>query len=559
MDEHHATPSPPTSPRPPSSPTSPRSPARHRGSGATAAGPSAADPSAAGPSAAADPAAGGPSAAVAPEEMSGGDLRSRVQAFARKADELLAAAGDDGIATAGRLGALVDLAHVADRIQAVMVTLASEIEPRELTQRTGLRLDELLAARTRMTGVERRGLVRTSAELQRMPALAEAFGAGLVGAGEVRSVLAKARRLDADGRAVLDLDFEDHARLQRLDADTVVDEVAAQASRWAARKLDDDRVKAYERRFLAVQPGLDDTLAGHFELDTGTGGIVLRALDDAAVPLTGPRALRGDAVLDPERIDPDRRTLARRRADALVALAEHWLDGRAATPTQAPTGVAGVAGDAASRQPGAAREPGGDRPLGSGDVPPSSGDAPPTFGDGPRAGRSGSRRRPPRRARPLVYVWTDIRTLTGEDGSSAAPRLLWDALGPAPVLTATAARRLASDARLQFVLADGGEVLGVAAPTSSIPAKVRAAVHARDQGCRFPACRAPISQTDVHHVVGREQGGWTVVENLVALCRRHHTAVTDARWILTMRPDGAVKVRRGRHVATSDPPVTRRL
>jgi hypothetical protein len=49
------------------------------------------------------------------------------------------------------------------------------------------------------------------------------------------------------------------------------------------------------------------------------------------------------------------------------------------------------------------------------------------------------------------------------------------------------------------------------------------------------------------------------VGNLVALCRRHHTAVTDARWILTMTPDGHVKVRRGRHTATSDPPTTRRL
>jgi hypothetical protein len=136
---------------------------------------------------------------------------------------------------------------------------------------------------------------------------------------------------------------------------------------------------------------------------------------------------------------------------------------------------------------------------------------------------------------------------------------LWDTLGPNPVLTPAAVRRLADDARLQFILVQDGEVLGVAAPVATIPAKVRAAVRARDHGCRFPGCAVPISQTELHHVLGRAQDGHTTVANLVALCRRHHRAVTDARWILTMTGDGHVKVRRGRHTATSDPPTIRRL
>jgi hypothetical protein len=76
----------------------------------------------------------------------------------------------------------------------------------------------------------------------------------------------------------------------------------------------------------------------------------------------------------------------------------------------------------------------------------------------------------------------------------------------------------------------------------------------RDQGCRFPGCRMPIQFTDCHHVIGREDEGPTVVSNLVALCRRHHTAVTEGRWTLTMTPEGTVTVRRGRRRATSDPP-----
>jgi hypothetical protein len=83
---------------------------------------------------------------------------------------------------------------------------------------------------------------------------------------------------------------------------------------------------------------------------------------------------------------------------------------------------------------------------------------------------------------------------------------------------------------------------------------VRAAVWQRDQGCRFPGCRMPIQFTDCHHVIGREDDGPTVVSNLVALCRRHHTAVTEGRWTLTMTPEGTVTVGRGRRRATSDPP-----
>jgi hypothetical protein len=120
-------------------------------------------------------------------------------------------------------------------------------------------------------------------------------------------------------------------------------------------------------------------------------------------------------------------------------------------------------------------------------------------------------------------------------------------------LTPSAAQRLASDAQLQFILASGTEVLGVSWPTDSIPAHVRIAVAARDQGCRFPGCQAPIHWCDLHHVIGREDGGPTTVSNLVALCRRHHTAVTHGRWHLSMTPDGIVTVRRGRHTATTYP------
>ncbi len=480
-----------------------------------------------------------------------GGLRDRVHRLQREARALLGVVSDPAVA-GGELGALVDLASVVDSVQAAMVALTGRAETGMLAQRrAGLPLVEVLAITTRLTLAERRGLVRAAAGLERMPALAAAVVAGLVGAGEARTVLASCRRLTPDARATIDELFADQSRLSTQTVDAVLDEVAGRVALIDQRRTDNDRVKAFERRFLAVQPGLDGTVSGYFEIDDQYGAILLRALQDAAPPPTSDKALTRDATLPPDQTPTDRRTLGRRRADGLINLAEHWL---ASHPEQTDQ----------TEQDDQTDQTDPDRPDGPQDDQtdrpgPDQSDRPEADPDRDRAAGPVGVTKPAKRARPLIYVWTDIETLVGTDATGAAARLLWDTLGPNPVLTPAAVRRLADDARLQFILTRGDEILGVAAPVTTIPAKVRAAVHARDQGCRFPGCSVPIHQTDLHHVIGRAQQGHTTVDNLVALCRRHHQAVTDARWILTMTPTGHVKVRRGRHTATSDPPTIRRL
>ena len=117
-------------------------------------------------------------------------------------------------------------------------------------------------------------------------------------------------------------------------------------------------------------------------------------------------------------------------------------------------------------------------------------------------------------------------------------QLLWrTARGPVS-LTDAAVQRLACDATLRQVLTDGHDVLGVAAPVDAIPTRVRAALWARDAGCRFPGCRAPAQWTDGHHVRWRSKGGPTTIENLVLLCRRHHRAVHEGGWRLTFDARG---------------------
>ncbi len=149
--------------------------------------------------------------------------------------------------------------------------------------------------------------------------------------------------------------------------------------------------------------------------------------------------------------------------------------------------------------------------------------------------------------------------LLGDDRHACAARLLVNTIGGPVRLTPHAARRLASDATLRVIVHDDGRVLGSTDAQATITLTVREAVYARDQGCRFPGCRAPVQWCDLHHVIARHLGGPTIPENLVCLCRRHHTAVTNGRWRLDMTVDAVVTVSRGRQRATSLPPHQRRL
>ena len=435
-----------------------------------------------------------------------GDLRSAVREAATAVRRVRDLALDAG-AQEGELAALVELLSTIDTAHVAAVALADRAESRDLApRRTGLPLEGLLAFQTRMTIGDRRTLVSVGATLRTMPHLQAAFARGALGWAQVRAIAAEARVLDAQDRARLDARFADHDRLRRQDPDTVLDEVRDDVARLRPELERTRQVRSIEHRFLHVQPALDGALTGYFELDPEAGATVLAGLEAAMPPPSaGRRDVTADAVGEapPARDGADPATSeepappvsrARQRADGLLRLAVSFLSGG----------------------------------RGSG------------------------------RARPRLNVVTDIATLLGEDDLAGRSKLLWATAGRQPSLTPEAVRRLASDADLRHILVDGSTVLGVAAPTETIPRAVREAVLTRDQGCRFPGCQVPMQWVDLHHVQPRAKDGHTVVDNLVGLCRRHHVAVTEGRWRLTMTTDGTVTVRRGRRVAVSDPPLGRR-
>ncbi len=85
----------------------------------------------------------------------------------------------------------------------------------------------------------------------------------------------------------------------------------------------------------------------------------------------------------------------------------------------------------------------------------------------------------------------------------------------------------------------------------------RRALRAMYRGCAIPGCDAGWGLCDVHHVHWYCHGGFTDIENLLPLCHKHHHAVHEGGWHLTLDtcrnltityPDGTIM--------TTGPPTT---
>jgi 5-methylcytosine-specific restriction endonuclease McrA len=76
-----------------------------------------------------------------------------------------------------------------------------------------------------------------------------------------------------------------------------------------------------------------------------------------------------------------------------------------------------------------------------------------------------------------------------------------------------------------------GQPITITSPTRlATPAQQRALL-ARDRTCRFPGCGRSF-YLKAHHIVHREHGGPTQIENLVLLCQTHHTLIHKPGWRL---------------------------
>lgn len=149
------------------------------------------------------------------------------------------------------------------------------------------------------------------------------------------------------------------------------------------------------------------------------------------------------------------------------------------------------------------------------------------------------------RPRPRIYATIDLDSFA--DGGTAAARVFWNVAGRAPRITPVAADTLLCDASVVPVVFEGPRPIAVGDARAPISSAMRAAIAARDGGCRFPACNAPVSWCDGHHIRSRLDGGPTSVDNLILLCRRCHRRAHRFRWRISLEQDGtAAFTHRGR-------------
>ncbi len=69
-----------------------------------------------------------------------------------------------------------------------------------------------------------------------------------------------------------------------------------------------------------------------------------------------------------------------------------------------------------------------------------------------------------------------------------------------------------------------------------VTAAIWKALVLRDQHCRFPGCRRLPLACDAHHLHHWADGGVTSLDNLVLLCRAHHTLIHATPWQVRLNP-----------------------
>ena len=132
----------------------------------------------------------------------------------------------------------------------------------------------------------------------------------------------------------------------------------------------------------------------------------------------------------------------------------------------------------------------------------------------------------------VLVVHADAAVLAGV--SSAGPELAETEDGIQ--LTPREIRRMACDARVEWVLESAGRPIGIGQRSRNIPARIVRLLRFRDQGqCRFPGC-ARRRWLKAHHLIHWADGGPTDLDNLVLLCHAHHRLLHEGGWRTSGHP-----------------------
>jgi len=384
--------------------------------------------------------------------------------------------------------AIVSTVREIDRQTHRFLTMLAEFDARrgwELGGHPGCA--EWLAHATGMDRGAARERVRMARALVKLPETSAAMAAGELSYSKVRA-LTRVATPESEGE-LLELAQEASAgELERL----------LRTRRLSHADESDREEMRHVARSFSLIPDLDGMIEVRGRLTPEQGVLLMRAIEAASDILF--RDSGGNPVLEALQgagsAREKERIAARRRADALVLLAERALE-------------AGV----------------GERP------------------EEVRSGASAERYQ--------VFVHVGTGTLRGEPASggasacvnghgspvSGASDLARSDIDPGIRVSAETSRRLTCDASVvQVSRSPGGELLDFGRRTRTIPPALRRALHLRDGRCRFPGC--PSRFCEAHHITHWAHGGATSLANTLLLCRHHHRILHEGGWTLSLDREG---------------------
>jgi hypothetical protein len=462
------------------------------------------------------------------------------------------AGGGVGMPTAGAILA------ATDRLTGTVIAVLSSVSHRGVIADEGIAAAAWLRTFAARTVADERMLANTVDRLADMPTVRGWFYCGELSWPAVRGIVAAVRNLTRAQRRWVDATIAaDPDRVSRLDADDTVAATQQLADRARPDLHRDRERRGVQRDRVYCQDGFDGSSYGSWELSPESAERFRRALFDTH-PTTN--TTDGDGDGEPDNHD-------HRDSDADAGSGDHpggATDGQTSdhnADSDAVHNVSAVGHDGYDAVGVDDDDDGGEftgldrwrhrREWTNAQALLALCNQ--------RLGEPGGSAPPP--ARPSMLVIVDIEALTNNRdgvGSATAQLLTRTARGPVE-LTPAAAQRLACDATLRFILVDGAVPLGATAAEPKVSATLRAALIARDGGCRFPACHQPVDVCDNHHVVPIAHGGPTTLDNLILICLPHHHAVHDGGWASRLHPDGTVTFTRRGVTITSLPRRDRRF
>ena len=304
--------------------------------------------------------------------------------------------------------------------------------------------------------------VRVARALRALPLVAAAFIAGRLSYSKVRAIT---RLATPETEAEL-VEIAEHATAAQLEQ--------LLAAKRRAGRADDVRDRR-KSEYLNLRVDEDGSLVGSFRISPERGAVLTHALDIGSGRV-GACSSEGTEAEGTEAKPADPKVPRRSRIDALVGMAEKFLEGCSAEHPHADE-TAGVY--------------------------------------------------------ELVIHTTRESLRRPDDAPDDGPATELRAHGGATVrLHPATARRLTCDCPASEMI-DGvdGSAVHVGRRTRRIRGRLRRAVHARDRGlCRAPGCTEPATQ--IHHIRHWAHGGPTCLRNLVSLCDQHHWLVHEGGWTI---------------------------